>query len=106
MTSRRQLPRAVAHGRIALLMTALIPKLDAILLECAEARISAPGILEMLEWAEYALDEVAIAAAAPLNIQPDPIKDAQAAAVVAAKRNDKAGYAAAKTAEALARGAA
>ncbi len=54
--------RAVAHGRIALTMTALLPRLDALLNECAAARCSAPGILELMQWAEYSLAEVSEAA--------------------------------------------
>ena len=95
-----------ARGRIALLMTSIIPRLDAILMECAEARCSAPGILEMIDWAEHALTEVAIASRPDLDIKPDPIKDAQAAAVVAARRGNSAYYAAAKAAETIARAAA
>lgn len=105
MTARAH-SRAVAHGRIALLMSDLITRLDAILLECAEARVSAPGILEMIDWAEYALEQVAIGAQPPLDIRPDPIKDAQAAAVLAARRGKPAEYAAAKAAETIARAAA
>lgn len=95
--------QAVARGRIALLMTAIKPKLDALLLECAAARCSAPGILEMIDWAEYSLGEVAAAAAPGLEIKPDPVRDACAAAVVAARSGDKGAYQAARAAEAAAR---
>lgn len=110
MSRPDELTRAKAHGRIALLMSGLIPRLDAILVACAEARVSAPGILEMIDWAEYSLEQVAIAATPDLDIHPDPIKDAQAAAVNAARRNNSADYAAAKAAakaaETIARAAA
>lgn len=95
--------QAVARGRIALLMTSLMPRLDLILAECAAARCSAPGILEMIDWAEYSLGEVASAAAPPLDIQPDPIKDACAAAVTAARSGNKGAYQAARADEAAAR---
>lgn len=106
--SARDLPelahaQAVARGRIALFMTAILPKLDALLLECAAARCSAPGILEIIDWAEHALTEVAAAAAPPLDIRPDPVKDACAAAVTAARSGNKAAYAAARATEASAR---
>lgn len=106
MSRPDELTRAKAHGRIALLMSSLIPRLDAILLACAEARVTAPGILEIIDWAEYSLEQVALAATPDLDIQPDPIKDAQAAAVNAARRNHSADYAAAKAAETIARAAA
>jgi hypothetical protein len=106
--SARDLPdlahaQAVARGRIALLMTAIIPKLDAVLLECAAARCSAPGILEIIDWAEHALTEVAAAAAPPLDVRPDPVKDACAAAVTAARSGNPTAYAAARANEAAAR---
>lgn len=106
--SARDLPelahaQAVARGRIALLMTSLMPRLDLILAECAAARCSAPGILEMIDWAEYSLGEVAAAAAPGLEIKPDPVRDACAAAVVAARSGDKGAYQAARAVEAVAR---
>jgi hypothetical protein len=91
--------QVVAHGRIALLLTAIMPKLDALLIECANARCSAPGILELIDWCEYSLGEVAIAAAPPLDIRPDPVKDALAAAVTAARSGNKAAYFAARASE-------
>lgn len=95
--------QVVAHGRIALLLTAIMPKLDAILTECAAARCSAPGILELLDWCEYSLGEVASAAAPPLDIRPDPVKDACAASVTAARSGNKGAYQAARADEAAAR---
>jgi len=94
--------QAVARGRIALLMTGLLPRLEFVLQECAAARCSAPGILEMIDWAEHSLAEVAAAATPPLDLQPDPVKDACAAAVVAARAGNKAAYAAARADEAAA----
>lgn len=106
--SARDLPdlahaQAVARGRIALLMTSLMPRLDLILVECAAARCSAPGILEMIDWAEYSLGEVAAAAAPGLEIKPDPVRDACAAAVVAARSGNKGAYNVARADEAAAR---
>ncbi len=107
--SARIIPRdlrhaqAVARGRIALLMTAIIPKLDQLVHECAAARCSAPGLLELIDWAEYSLGEVSAAATPPLNLQPDPVKDACAASVVAARSGNPAAYAAARQAESAAR---
>lgn len=106
--SARDLPelahaQAVARGRIALLMTSLMPRLDLILAECAAARCSAPGILEIIEWCEFSLSEVAAAASPGLGIRPDPVRDAVAGSVAAARSGNPAAYAAARAIEAEAR---
>ena len=79
---------------------------DILVTEAAEARIPAPGILELRAWAEYCLLEHACAAAPPLNLDPDLIKDACAESVVAARSGNADRYAAARAAEAAARAAA
>jgi len=84
--------QAVARGRQALLMVSLIPKLDHLILEAATARVSAPGLIEIREWCEYCLTENAISAAPSLNIKPDPVKDAIAFSVVAARSGNAAAY--------------
>ena len=91
--------QAVARGRQALLMVSLIPKLDRLILEAATARVSAPGLIEIREWCEYCLTENAIAAAPSLDIRPDPVKDAVAAAL----SGNPAAYAAARQVESDAR---
>lgn len=95
-----------ARSRQVVLMCKLTVWLDMLIREAAEARIPAPGLLEMREWATYCVLENAAAVAPPLDIKPDAVKDALADATIAARRGDKAGYAAARQREAEARAAA
>ncbi len=95
-----------ARARQVATVARMLVYTDKLISEAADARIAAPGLLELREWLVYNLTEQAAAAAPALNIQPDPIKDAQAAAVLAARRGNSADYAAAKAAESAARAAA
>lgn len=98
-----KLEQAQARGRQVLLMTALIPRLDVLIEEAAIARVSAPGLLEMREWACHNLEEVAAASYEAGQIAADPLKDACAGSVVAARFGTPGQYAAARKAEAAAR---
>jgi hypothetical protein len=95
-----------ARARQVATVARMLVYIDKLLIEAADARIIAPGLVEIREWLCFNLTEHATAAAPALNIQPDPIKDAQAAAVLAARRGNSADYAAAQAAESAARASA
>lgn len=59
--------QVVARGRQVLLLTAIMPKIDQLLIEAAQARVPAPGLLEIREWCEFSLEENATAAAASMK---------------------------------------
>ena len=86
----------VAVGRIFVAVDQLIG-------EAAEARIAAPGILEIRDWCSYNLTEHACLSAQRLNIEPDAIKDAVAGSVLAARSGNPEKYAEARALEADAR---
>jgi hypothetical protein len=96
-------PRKARARQVSTLATILVA-CDTLLTEAAEVRIPAPGILEIHEWCDYALIEIACLAAPRLNIEPDAIKDAVAASVVAARSGDPSKYEAARALEAQVRG--
>jgi hypothetical protein len=90
---------AKARARQVTTVARMLIYVDKLIAEAAEARIAAPGLLEMRDWLTFNLDTHAAALAPALDIRPDPLKDAKAAAVVAARRGDSAGYKAAREAE-------
>lgn len=94
------------RGRQVCTAARMIVAIDRLLSEAADCRIPAPGLLEIREWLVFNIEENCAAAAAPLDIQPDAVKDACAASVVAARSGNPAAYAAARKAEADARAAA
>jgi hypothetical protein len=95
-------PRKARARQVSTLATILVA-CDTLIAEAAEARIPAPGILEIREWCDYGLTEIACLAAPRLNIEPDAIKDAVAGSVVAARRGNPEKYKAARAVEAQAR---
>ncbi|MBI5792794.1 MAG: hypothetical protein HZA63_15090 [Rhodocyclales bacterium] len=95
-------PRKARARQIATVGTFLVA-CDILITEAAEARIPAPGILEIREWCEFNLTEHACLAAERLNIRPDAVKDAVAGSVLAARSGDPAKYATARAIEAQAR---
>jgi hypothetical protein len=97
--------RHKARARQITAVARMLVYCEILITEAAEARIPAPGILELRAWAEYCLTEHACIASPPLNIQPDPVKDAVAASVAAARSGNGARYAAARAEEADARAA-
>lgn len=76
---------------------------DLLITEAAECRISAPGFLEIRDWCEYSLTEIACQDADRLRIEPDPVKDAVAGSVLAARSGNPEKYEAARVIEAQAR---
>lgn len=55
-------PQIIARGRQALLMSIILPRVDFLIEEAARAKVGAPGLLELREWAQYNLEENAAAA--------------------------------------------
>jgi hypothetical protein len=98
-------PRKAIARQVATIATMLVA-CDTLAAEAAEARIPAPGILEIREWCEYSLTETACRLAPRLDIKPDAIKDAVAGSVLAARSGDPEKYRAARDIEAAARKAA
>lgn len=92
-----------ARARQVVTAARMIVAVDKLIAEAAECRISAPGLLEIRDWLVFNVEENVAAAAPPLDIKPDPVKDAAAASVVAARFGSAADYAAAREAEAAAR---
>lgn len=77
--------QAAARGIQALAHIRILELVDKVIEEAAAARVSAPGALEIREWCLHALDTLAVDTSPALNIQPDPIKDAMADTVLAAR---------------------
>lgn len=59
--------QACCRARQAMLMIQLVPKLDKLLEEAASARVSAPGLLELREWALVIIEDAADQSAASLR---------------------------------------
>jgi hypothetical protein len=95
-------PRKARRRQIVTVAKMLVA-CDTLTTEAADARIPAPGILEIREWCEYNLTETACLAAPCLNIEPDAIKDAVAGSVLAARGGNPEKYKAARAVEAAAR---
>lgn len=51
--------QATCRARQAMLMIQLLPRLDAIIEDAASAKVSAPGLLEIREWALIVIDDAA-----------------------------------------------
>lgn len=49
--------QAHARARQVLLMTVILDKLDIVLQDAAKARIPAPGLIELRQWAVFNLEE-------------------------------------------------
>lgn len=79
------LNQARSRGLQALTHIRIIELLDQVILDAAQARISAPGALEAREWCLHALEELQAACTPDLNIQPDAVKDAMADTTLAAR---------------------
>jgi hypothetical protein len=92
-----------ARSRQIATVARILVAADQMITEAAEARISAPGLLEIRDWCDYSLTEIAIQDAPPLNVKPDPVKDAVAGSVLAARSGDPEKYAEARALEADAR---
>lgn len=95
-------PRKARARQVSTLATILIA-CDTLITEAAEARIPAPGVLEIRDWCDYGLTEIACLAAPRLNIEPDAVKDAVAGSVVAARSGNPEKYRAARAVEEQAR---
>ena len=54
---------AVARARQAMTMIQLVPKIDKLMEEAAAARIAAPGLCELRQWAVFVIEAAAEAAA-------------------------------------------
>lgn len=94
-----------ARTRQVVTCARMVVAVDRLIAEAAECRIAAPGLLELREWLVYNISDNCAAAAPPLNVQPDPVKDACAASVVAARFGTAEAYAEARRAESEARAA-
>lgn len=83
----------------------MIVAVDKLLAEAADCRIAAPGLLEIRDWLVHNIEANCAAAMPPLDVRPDPVKDAIAGSNVAARSGNAAAYAAARQIEAAARAA-
>lgn len=90
---------AKARARQVATVARMLVYTDKLIAEAAAARIGAPGLLELREWLAFNLDTHAAALAPALDVRPDPLKDARAAAVSAARKGDRAAYLAAREQE-------
>ena len=88
-----------ARARQVATVARMLVYTDKLIAEAADARIEAPGLLELRGWLTFNLDTHAAALAPSLDIQPDALKDARAAAVSAARKGDRAAYLAAREQE-------
>lgn len=92
-----------ARSRQIATVARILMAADQLIGEAAEARISAPGLLEIRDWCDYSLTEIAIQDAPRLYVEPDAVKDAVAGSVLAARSGDPEKYAEARAVEADAR---
>ncbi len=60
-------PVIIVRGRQALLMSAILPKIDFLIEESARVKAPAPGLLELREWVCYNLEENALLASESLS---------------------------------------
>ncbi len=60
-------PAVLVRGKQALLMSAILPKIDYLIEESARVKAPAPGLLELREWVCFNLEENAEIAAASLG---------------------------------------
>ncbi|MCX7165699.1 MAG: hypothetical protein NTV11_05435 [Rhodocyclales bacterium] len=95
--------KKLARSRQIVTVARILVAADQMITEAAEARISAPGLLEIRDWCDYTLTEIAIQDAPRLYIEPDAVKDAVAGSVLAARSGDPKKYAEARALEADAR---